>query len=204
MIYLHIPAWMAEENPAFAAAVARYYSVAHGQRYDAAGGEVAARRMVTELLERGYHRPALVATLAAWITADQEAWARGDHAYFRRVSRALAREWGKGEARAQDPIKYMFEAYFYLRKRAGEGSPLPYKQEVKQIAALIWAFRDGGILAKLSEYLWHNTGLTAKELAAVLARQEQILGHHNKELWAYWLRRAGLAKLRQRRPKRSG
>ena len=186
---------MAAENPAFAEAVERYYSLAHGKRADAAGGEVAWRRMAIELLGRGYYRPSLVARLAAAITADQEALARSDHNYFRRLSRALARESIK---EARDPVKYVIEAYFYLRKRDGEGSPLPSKQRVKQIAALIWAFADADLLAKLSEYLWRNTGLTQKELAGVLSRQEQILLGHRK-VWTYWLRCAGLGKLRQKR-----
>ena len=45
---------MAAENPAFAEAVERYYSLAHGKRADPAGGKVAWRRMAIELLGRGY------------------------------------------------------------------------------------------------------------------------------------------------------
>ena len=50
----------------------------------------------------------------------------------------------------------MIEAYVYLRRRAGEGSPLPSKGEVKRMAALMWAFSDCGLVEKLPEYLWKN------------------------------------------------
>ena len=199
MIYGHIEPWMADENPAFTEAVRAYYSLEHGTRNDAAIGEIAARKMAGELLKRGQledlDRVALLGQLAAAMLKDQAAIERGDGNYFRRLSFVL----DHGGSYQHDPIEYIFEAYLYLRRRAGQGSPLPTKREVKQIASLIWAFKDVGIMSKLAEYLWRNTGLSSKELSTVLYRQEQHLAGKDKENWAYWLKQAGLSGLKQSR-----
>ena len=179
MIYFLIEPWMAEENPAFAAAVDRFYSIAHGTLNDAAIGEVALRRLAKKrLLERGYIAPDLAAKLAAWVEADLKAL--DDPNYFRRMAAAVAK---KGVYR-QHPIEYVFEGYRYLRRREGPGSPLPNKKEVKRIASLIWAFKDVGIIAKLPEYLGDNTGLSQKEQNTVLSRQEHHLASRDKENWS--------------------
>ena len=194
MIYGHIEQWMVDENPAFAEAVSRYYSLEHGTLNDAAIGEIAWRKMAGDLLKRGQledlDRVTLLSKLAAAMLKDQSAIERSDGNYSRRMSSAVTK---KGSYQ-HHPIEYVFEAYLYLRRRAGQGSLLPTKREVKQIASLIRAFKDVGIMSKLSEYLWHNTGLSAKELSTVLYCQEQHLAGKD---WAYWLKRAGLSGLKR-------
>jgi hypothetical protein len=187
MIYGHIPQWMADENPSFAAAVACYYSLEHGKLNDAAIGEVAWRKMAEELLDRAPFQgdAHLLSRVAAEEAKDRAALRRSDLNYFRRLFRACG-------AYRHKPVEYIFEAYLYLRRRAGEGSPLPNEKEVKQIAALIWAFKDVGIMTKLSKYLWHNTGLSQKEEKTVLFRQEQHLARKDREDWPFWLKQAGL------------
>jgi hypothetical protein len=150
MIYGHIIPWMAEERPAFAEAVSRYYSARHGKIADAAVGEVAWRAMAEGLMARDAP-PApcgpLLARIAAGIAGDQEARAQRDHLYFERQAkalRALAAKEERPEQHTRAPVEYVWEAYFFLRKRGREDSPLPDKADVKRIAALIWAFADLG------------------------------------------------------------
>jgi hypothetical protein len=199
MIYGHIERWIAEENPSLAEAVDRYYSVAHGTLNDAAIGEIAARKAAGQWRARRQGPDdediALVGLLAKAMFVDQAALERGDSNYFRRLAAAVAK---KGRYRHR-PVEYVFEAYLYLRRRAGQGSPLPNKRQVKQIASLIWAFKDFGIMRKLPEYLWRNTGLSPKELATVAHLQEQHLASKNKENWSAYLAAAGLKGLRQAR-----
>jgi hypothetical protein len=193
VIYGHIDPWMAEENPSFAEAVDRYYSVAHGNLNDAAIGEVAWRKMAGKLRRQLQLDDPLGGKLDAAMCKDQAAIERSDSNYSRRMAVAVAK---KGAYR-QRPIEYIFESYVYLRRRGGPGSPLPNKKEVKRIASLIWAFKDVGIMAKLSDYLWRNTGLSQKEQNTVLSRQEHHLASRDKENWSYWLKCAGLSGLKR-------
>lgn len=51
-------------------------------------------------------------------------------------------------------VEYVFEAYFFLRKKESKGSPLPTKKDVKTTAALIQAFAATDLMDKLPKYLW--------------------------------------------------
>jgi hypothetical protein len=199
VIYGFIEPWMAEEKPSFAKAVERYYSLEHGTINDAAIGEVATRRAAGKWLARKQDLDdediARIGLLARAMLGDQAAIERSDRNYFRRLAAAIAK---KGTYR-QRPVEYLFEAYLYLRRRAGQGSPLPNKREVKQIAALIWAFADVGIMVKLPAYLWHNTSLTSAQEKTVLYRQEQHLSGKDGKKWTDYLERAGLDDLAQAR-----
>ena len=155
---------MAAEMPAFAEAVDRYYSARHGKLADAAIGETAWRAMAEELLTRdpppaGLTYDPLLARLAAGMAAEQEARRKRDHRYLDRQAKAVKvlaeveelraaalKAGAEPEQRAWAPVEFVWEAYLFLRKRDGEGSPLPTKAEVKQYAAFIWAFADLGLL----------------------------------------------------------
>ena len=54
---------------------------------------------------------------------DREARRKKNHRYFRRMAGAL-QLLEKGEHQ-WNPVEFVFNAYAYLRKRDGEGSPLP-------------------------------------------------------------------------------
>jgi hypothetical protein len=95
--------------------------------------------------------------------------------------------------------EFIFEAYCFLRKRDGEGSPLPDKADVKQHAALMMAFVTLKLTAKLPLYLWENRGLSDAQIRAVLEKQESYLGPDMKNQWTYHLKKAGLADLARRR-----
>jgi hypothetical protein len=205
MIYGFITPWMAEEMPAFAEAVSRYYSARHGKIADAAVGEVAWRAMAEGLMARDAP-PApcgpLLARIAAGIAGDQEARAQRDHRYFERQAkalRALAAEEERSEQHTWAPVEYVWEAYFFLRKRGGEDSPLPNKADGKRIAALIWAFADLGLLAKLPEYLWQNRGLTEAETRKVLRQQARRARPETNNDWTRFFKAAGLSDLLRRR-----
>jgi len=200
VIYGFIEPWMEEENPSFAKAVDRHYSVAHGNLNDASIGEVATRRAAGKWLARKQDLDdediARLGLLVKAMLGDQAALERGESNYFRRMAAAVSK---KGKYR-QRPIEYVFESYLYLRRREGQGSPLPTKRDVKKIASLIWAFADVGILKKkLPAYLWHNTELSPKELDAVAHLQEQHFASKNKENWPRYLAAAGLKGLPQAR-----
>ena len=171
---------MARENPEFAQRVSEYYSLEHGQGKSAASGELAWEQMATELLERSnplgdaaYYGP-LISRVAARMAADQGAKKHKDDAYFRRMIAAM--QTPTGEDRSLQPVEFVWEAYFFLRKRDGEGSPLPAQDDVKQHAALIWAFADLKLLAKLPEYLWQYRGLTVAETERLLRQKDLHMG----------------------------
>jgi hypothetical protein len=87
MIYGFVPSWMVKENPAFAEAVSRYYSLTQGKLRDAAIGEVAWRAMAEEMLRRSllqgkdeqFYAP-LIIRIVEGVIADQEARRRRDSA----------------------------------------------------------------------------------------------------------------------------
>ena len=107
----------------------------------------------------------------------------------------------------EDPtfIEYIFEAYYFLRRRDGEGSPLPTKAEVKNTAALIAAFYKEGLVAKLSGFLWNRSKLTDDEFRRVAAMQLRLLKGRNKNGrlrdhgWPQRLAAAGLSDLPQKK-----
>ena len=132
-----------------------------------------------------------------------------DHRYFARQAAALKRlaeaEEQETQAKRENrhfaypwaPVEFVWEAYFYLRKREGPGTPLPSKREVRVQAALIWAFYDAGIAAKLPAYLWENRGLTAREFRDIEARQKRRLRKAAGGTWALYFDAAGLNGLPQ-------
>jgi hypothetical protein len=82
----------------------------------------------------------LLARAAAGMAAEHEARARRDHRYFQGQAAALKRlawaEEQKAQAKRENrhfaypwaPVEFVWEAYFYLRKREGPGTPLPTKR----------------------------------------------------------------------------
>jgi hypothetical protein len=209
---------MAAENPEFTQAVSRYYSTADGKLADAAIGETAWRAMAEELLARdplpaGLTYGPLLARRAAGTAAEQGARRKRDHRYLDRQAKALKalaeveerqaaalKAGAEPEQRAWAPVEFVWEAYLFLRKRDGEGSPLPTKADVKQYAALIWAFADLGLLGrKLPEYLWQNRGLTEAETRKVLRQQARRLRPETNDDWTRYLKAAGLSGLPRRR-----
>jgi hypothetical protein len=202
MIYGHIEQWMVDENPAFAEAVSRYYSLEHGKTQNAVSGELAWAQMAEELLDRprllydaAYYGP-LISRLVARIAANQAAERRKDARYFRSLATAL--ETSPTNDEPLHPVEFLWEAYLFLRKRDGEGSPLPSKGDVKQHAALILAFADFELVDKLPEYLWQKRGLTKLEIRNVLRRQTWHLRPEMERAWKRYLKAAGLASLAQK------
>jgi hypothetical protein len=105
-------------------------------------------------------------------------------------------------------IEFVFEAYVHLRKKAGKGSPLPRKKEVKTCAALIEAFASARLLHKLPKYLWdpvrdepmEDPGLTAQEFERIEQLRTWYLRPEADQAWKYRLDQAGLKHLRQDSP----
>ena len=111
----------------------------------------------------------------------------------------LSRKKSKLDEKNPPFIEYIFEAYFFLRKRDGEGSPLPTKQEVKNTAALIAAFHQGGLTAKLPGFLWgisKLTELTEAEHRRVEGVKRSLLDGHDHN-WTQRLAAAGLGDLKR-------
>ena len=201
MTYGQITNWMTMENPEFSWAVHRYYSLEHGKTTNAAIGEIALYTVAEELLSvpnalenLDYCRP-LHRLIAARFFRDREAYRRRDHRYFRRIADAL--QFLKEGEHQLSPVEFVIEAYVYLRKRAGEGSPLPSKSEVKRTAALFWAFNDCGLVEKLPGYLWKNERLTERQFILITRQQERHLRAKTAQDWARYLKEAGLGGLRQ-------
>jgi hypothetical protein len=199
MIYRYLPAWMEKENPAFVRAVTSYYSFEHGKLNNAAFGELGFCIRAEHQLRRCPNPPRKALKLR-WIrernAKDQEARRKKDHRYFRRMADAL-QLLEKGEHQ-WSPVEFVFNAYAYLRKRAGEGSPLPSKGEVKRMAALFWAFSDCGLQEKLPEYLWENAKLTERQFTQIRRHQERHLRVETARDWARYLKEVGLSGLQQR------
>jgi hypothetical protein len=198
VIYDHIPRWVAEENPEFARAVSDYYSLEHGTVKSAARGELTWCAMAEEILSRpvppgrelAYYGP-LISRVAARAATDMAARQRGDANYFRRLAAAIeARAPAKAAAKAAGieaadegggveemrPTEFIFEAFRFLRIRDGEGSCLPYKDDVKRHAALFMAFVNLELTEKLPLYLWENRGLTEAQTRAVLQKAKTLSG----------------------------
>ena len=194
---------MARENPEFAEAVSRYYSLEHGRSKNAARGELAWARMAEELLDRprllggaAYYGP-LISRAAAIRAADKAARQHKDDAYLQRMAAALKALRTKEDS-PRTPVEFLWEAYYFLRKRDGEHSPLPFKGDVKQLGALVWAFTDPKLLPKLGEYLWQSRGLTEAEIRRVLRQQSWHLRSENERNWKRYIEDAGLKSLPQK------
>jgi hypothetical protein len=204
VIYGHIEPWMARENPEFAEAVSRYYSLEHGRSENAAVGELAWWQMAEELLDRrprllggaAYYGP-LNSRAAAIRAADKAARQHKDDTYFRRMAAAVQTA-RTNEDSSGRPVEFLWEAYYFLRKRDGENSPLPCKCDVKQLGALVWAFTDPKLLPKLGEYLWQSRGLTEAEIRRVLRQQSWHLRSENERNWKRYIEDAGLKSLPQK------
>jgi hypothetical protein len=203
MTYGQITNWMMMENPEFSWAVHCYYSFDRGKATNAAFGEIALYAAADQLLSHvpnplenmDYCGP-LHRLIAARFFRDWEAYKRGDDKYFRRIADAL--QLLKEGEHQLSPVEFVILAYVYLRERAGEGSPLPPKGEVKRMAALMWAFSDCELLEKLHEYLWKNQGLTERQFSLITRQQEWHLRIGTAKDWARYLKEAGLSGLRQR------
>jgi hypothetical protein len=198
MIYGHIPVWMREENPAFWSAVLRHYSIEYGSRKAAALGELAFWRICEQTLSRPLV-PVIHVLLRAMkyvLPRRQRVW----KAVGETDSKFLRRVWGAMEAFQQEhieahlaDIEYIFEAYYFLRKRDGEGSPLPNKHEVVNMACEIEALFQLGLKDKIPQWLWRQRGLTGPQAEAVLARKETLLGDDRVDRqWRRRLKTAGL------------
>ena len=202
MILGFIPRWVAEENPEFARAVSEYYSLEHGMVKNAARGELAWDAMAAKFLlthavfrdaDPAFYGP-FVNRVVSHAMGQMEALQRGDANYFRCRAAALEALPGSG-AEDMRLREFIFEAFCFLRKRDGEGSPLPYKDDVKRFAALFMAFVNLKLTAKLRLYLWENRGLTDAQSEKVLQKQKYYL---EMSQWTYHLSEAGLGKLRRR------
>jgi hypothetical protein len=191
-----------KENPAFACAVARYYSVEHGQRKAAVKGQLALWRAAEKIADR--HPSALRYSLSI-IARVRRAVREGDNGYLARFARAALSAKPDDEKHLSF-VEYIFDAYYFLRKRDGEGSPLPTKAEVKNTAAIIAAFDVEGLTAKLHDYVWHERGLTEKEFQRVEGVRKYLVEDKDPETnkprdhnWPERLAAAGLSDLPQKR-----
>ena len=196
MIYGHIPEWMVKEKPAFARAVARYYSIEHGQRKAAARGELAHWQVAEKVADRS--PSALLYSLSVRARIGR-AVREGDQDFLRSLHE-VGRLSAKPDHGKEPPmIEHIFEAFFFLRKRDREGSPLPPKQEVKNTAAIIAAFHVEGLTAKLPGFLWRGVGLTEKEFRQVERLRRRFVDHRNHH-WPRRLAEAGLSDLPRKKP----
>jgi hypothetical protein len=198
MIYGHVPLWMALENPAFDEAVTRYYSFQHGSRHAAQKGELAHIREASELLHRDLPSSPLLTRLAVRVSTFmhgmEEALRSGRGGWFRRLDTTLSSD----NDHEMEPVEYLFEAYFFLRKRDGQGSPLPTKTEVRHMAILIRSFYDCKLQHKLAQHLWGKSELTELELSHIVKRQESHDEHHEAiKNWTRHFKSAGLNALEQ-------
>ena len=197
MIYGHIPEWMVKENPAFARAVARYYSIEHGQRKAAARGELAHWQVAEKVADRS--PSALLYSLSVRARMGRAA-REGDQDFWHSLHEVGRLSEKPDDGKEPPMIEHIFEAFFFLRKRDGKGSPVPTKAEVKNTAARIAAFHVTGLTAKLHGFLWYGRGLTEKQFERVEDVRERLLddrSHH----WPRRLAEAGLSDLPQKRGK---
>jgi hypothetical protein len=199
MIYGHIPDWMREENAAFARAVEYYYSIEHGQRKAAVKGELALWQVAEKVADRHPSAPLYsLGTSARMRRAVHE----GDENYLHSLRECVRLSRKSKPDNEENPpmIEHIFEAYYFLRKRDGKGSPLPTKAEVKKTAAIIAAFHEVRLTAKLHDFLWHHRGLTEKQFERVVDVREQLLDERSHH-WPRRLAEGGLADLPQKRGK---
>jgi hypothetical protein len=221
MTYDGLEQWMIDENPSFAQAVERYYSLPDGK--GAIFGEVGWWQGSGQVLQslarhRKYWRAddfqhyreitARIRRIEHRIT--EAVWAQDDK-YLRKLAacvKLLKVQNEHPEKYQFDAIEFVFEAYVFLRKRDGKGSPLPRKKEVKNYAALIQAFSATGLLSKLPKFLWDpvrdepmdGPGLTAQEFERIEELRTWYLRPEAEPGWTYRLRQAGLKHLRQDSP----
>lgn len=207
MIYGYLTEWMVNENPSFACAVARHYSIEHGQRKAAAQGELAYLQAAQKVVNRG--QPLSPAMLLCFLSARERA-STTDEKYLARLLDAvrLSRKAKPADDKESPPmIEHIFEAYYFLRKRDGKGSPLPIKAEVKNTAALIAAFCMEGLTAKLPEYLWRDgRGLTEEQFQRIERVRKCLIEDKDPDTekprdhnWPERLAAAGLSDLPQKR-----
>jgi hypothetical protein len=198
MIYGYLTEWMVKENPSFAREVARYYSIEHGRRKAAVEGELANWQAAEQIVNRNQPKtlPVLLRLWSARARAGR-AVREGDEGFLHSL-REVVRLSRKSKHDEKNPrfIEYIFEAYYFLRKRDGEGSPLPPKQKVKNTAAIIAAFQMEGLTAKLSAYLWHRpkSKLTDDEFRRVEGVRKSLLDERDHN-WTQRLAEAGLGNL---------
>jgi hypothetical protein len=204
MIYGHVPRWMALENPEFDEAVTRYYSFQHGKRRAAALGEIAHMRVACELRDRDLSAcPApLEARLSVFMRQIQGALRSGSKTWFRRLTATLKKE--EAFIHDMEPVEYLFEAYFFLRKRDGQGSSLPTKTEVRRMAILIRSFYDCNLQLKLARHLWGGSELTEPELSRIDKRRRWYTRADDADArqgaisnWTRHFKSAGLSALEQ-------
>jgi hypothetical protein len=208
MIYGFIPEWMAKENPAFAEAVSRYYSLSHGKVEDAAIGEVAWFAMAVNLLSRrdplsGLDYGPLLRRIIVHLAKEQEVWSGNNYEYLQHQAEAL-RLHAEGRPHEWSFVEYIWEAYFFLRQRDGEdgedgeGPSLPFKEEVRRKAALIRAFCEMGFRSALPDYLrWREVVLTKRQIEEIEQLQKHYLRKGTPRHWTRLLELAGLKGLPQ-------
>lgn len=145
MTYDMLEPWMIDENPSFAEAVQKYYSLPDGK--GAVFGEVATWQACAQALHNLASPPATEANEAEakqWRTKDlfyyQEIMLRvryieqriteavrvGNDKYLRRLAacvKLLSLQKKHPEKYQFNNIEFIFEAYVFLRKRDGKGSP---------------------------------------------------------------------------------
>src|SRR6516162_5799925 len=105
---------MVKEHPAFARAVARSYSIEHGQRKAAARGERAHWQVAEKVADRS--PSALLYSLRVRVRMGRAA--REDDQDFWRSLHEVGRLSAKPDDGKKPPmIEHIFEAYYFLRKR---------------------------------------------------------------------------------------
>jgi hypothetical protein len=221
MIYGLIPDWMIAENPAFAAAVADYYSIPDGKgatygdlRWWVVSGRflanLEARRESWGEQEYRWHLETTAHIHQLEVQVTQAVWRR-DTKWLRRLVTRMEQlnEELKSHGEYQlSPLECVFAAYVFLRKREGKNSLLPVKKEVKMCAALIQAFAACNLMAKLPKFLWGTVSTipldgpkpTDSELDRILQLQAEFVRPELESSWTYRLNKAGLGRLRQERP----
>jgi hypothetical protein len=204
MIYGHVEQWKQDENPSFARAVAEFYSLREGQTNSAAVGEVRYWRLAWELVSRvssddmwtrddgAFYGP-LLARIERETRKMREAVRSGDWRHLTKLAacvRLLDRQQIKGSSDPLKAVEYVFEAYYFLRKRGGKGSRLPTKREVRNCAALIEAFHIERLNSKLPGFLWYNRGLTEREFGRVERLRKLWMDRSYDRIWTDRLEKA--------------
>ena len=212
---------MIEDNPSFAQALKRYYSLPDGKgavlgevTWWQASGKVlknlADRRAVWRERDHQIYQETTTRLRGIERRITQAVWAQDDK-YLRKLAacvKVLRLRKEHPEKYEFVPLEFVFEAYHFLRKRDGKGSVLPRKKDVKRMAALIQAFASTNLLDKLPKYLWDRErsqpmsgpGVTDKEFSRIRELQESFLSPETEKVWTYRLNQAGLSHLRQESP----
>ena len=142
--------------------------------------------MASELLRRDLPPAPLLARLAVRVSTFmhgmEKALRSGSKGWFRRLDTTLSSD----NDHEMEPVEYLFEAYFFLRKRDGQGSPLPTKTEVRHMAILNFPASinagDGMVVTALGNFgaqYFRHAGLAGLDQKEALKSQTPTMRAQN-------------------------